>query len=329
MKPRIKKPLVVCITGAAGQIGYALIPLVASGDVFGYDQPVELRLLDIAPQIELLKGTVMEIHDGAYPLVVDVKCGFDPREMFKDMDIGLFVGGFPRKEGMERKELMAKNCGIFKEQGQALNDVAKPTARILVVANPANTNCLVLSKFAPNIPKENFSCLTRLDHNRTLAQLAEKAKVPLPAVKNVIIWGNHSSTQFPDTNYAVIDNKPATDVIADANFLKDELVTVVQKRGAAIIKARKASSAMSAAKAIRDHMRSWYFGTDEWTSMGVIAKGNPYGIDEDLCFSFPCRCTGGFEYKVVGGLLFDDKGKERIKATELELVEERKEALGL
>ncbi len=319
----------VCITGAAGQIGYSLIPLVASGDVFGADQPIDLRLLDIPPMMESLRGTAMEMQDCAYPALASVKYGADPREMFKDMDVGIFVGGFPRKEGMERKDLIAKNCGIFKEQGAALNEVAKPDSKVLVVANPANTNCLALSHYAPRIPKENFTCLTRLDHNRALAQLAEKAKVPVPKVKNVIIWGNHSSTQYPDVSFATIDGQPLRGIITDEPYLKGEFITTVQKRGAAIISARKASSAVSAARAIRDHLRTWYFGTPEgeWVSMGVLTQGNKYGLDENLCFSLPCKCKN-FKYEVVNGLKWDEFSKEKIAITQKELLEERKDALG-
>ncbi len=324
-----KKPIIVCVTGAAGQIGYSLVPLVASGEMFGPDQPIELRLLDIPPMTESLKGLSLEIQDCAYPLVRDLKYGSDPREMFKDIDVGLFVGGFPRKEGMERKDLIAKNCNIFKEQGTALNEVAKSTTKCLVVANPANTNCLILSHYASKLPRENFTCLTRLDHNRALAQLAEKAKTEITKVKNVIIWGNHSSTQYPDVNFATIDGKPAKEVIPDEKYLHGDFLTTVQKRGAAIIAARKASSALSAAKAIKDHIKSWFLGTpgDEWVSMGVLSVGNKYGVDENLCFSFPCKCKD-FKYEVVNGLKWDEFSKGKIEATQKELQEERKDALG-
>lgn len=322
-----KKPLVVCITGAAGQIGYSLLPLVASGEMFGKDQPIELRMLDITPCLESLKGSAMELQDCAYPVLTAVKYGADPKEMFKDMDVGLFVGGFPRKEGMERKDLIAKNCGIFKEQGKALEAVGKSSAKILVVANPANTNCLTLSANAPKIPKKNFSCLTRLDHNRALAQLADKAKTTVEKVKNVIIWGNHSSTQYPDVTHGTIAGKPIKEVIPDEKYLHGDFLTTVQKRGGAIIAARKASSALSAANAIKDHMRSWYFGTPEgeWVSMGVIAPDNKYGVDPNLCFSFPVKCKG-LEYEIVDGLAWDAFSKEKIAATQKELQEERAEA---
>lgn len=324
-----KAPLIVCVTGAAGQIGYSIAPLIGSGEFFGHDQLIELRFLDIAPMMPVLQGLVMEMQDCAYTAITKVKCGADPKEMFKDMDIGIFLGGFPRKEGMERKDLIAKNCSIFKEQGIALNEVGKATTKCLVVANPANTNCLILSSFAPKIPKKNFTCLTRLDHNRTIAQLAEKANAPVNTIKNVTIWGNHSSTQFPDTVNATINGKPVAEVITDAAFLTGTMMTTVQKRGAAIIAARKASSALSAAKAIRDHMRSWMFGTPEgeWVSMGVIAENTKYEIDHDLCFSLPVKCKG-FEYEIVEGLAWNAFAKEKIALTMKELQDERKDALG-
>jgi len=321
---------VVCITGAAGQIGYSLIPLVASGEVFGENQPIELRLLDIAPMTEALKGAAMEIQDCAWPLV-SVKYGSDAKELFKDIDVGIFAGGFPRKEGMERKDLIAKNVAIFKEQGQILNEVAKTTTKILVVANPANTNCYILSRYATKIPKENFTCLTRLDHNRALTQLALKADVAVKNVKNVIIWGNHSSTQYPDPTHVQINDRPVDEFIKEKEFLQGELVSSVQKRGAAIISARKASSALSAAKAIRDHLRSWYFGTQEGeiVSMGVLSHNNNYGIDKELCFSFPCKCTKGFKYEIVDGFKFDEFGTSKMKTTEKELQEERADAMAV
>jgi malate dehydrogenase len=324
-----KSPLVVCITGAAGQIGYVLSQIVASGQVFG-ERKIALKLLDIEMCMPQLKGGVMELEDCAYPTLASVELGFDPMIIFKDMDVGIFVGGFPRKAGMERKELMAKNCNIFKVQGAALDKVAKKTAKILVVANPANTNCLMLSQYAPSIPKKNFSCLTRLDHNRALSQLAIKANTPVETVKNVIIWGNHSSTQYPDVSYATINGKKVSEVISDQKFLTQDLIATVQKRGAAIIEARKNSSVISAANAVKDHLKSWVLGTPEGTfvSMGVISQGNKYGIDENLCFSFPCTCKN-FEYTIVDNLPFSEFSKEKIAATEKELKEERAEALSL
>lgn len=293
-------------------------------EMFGIDQPVEVRMLDIAPMMKVLDGVAMEILDCAYPMVRGVKYGSEAKEMFKDADVVLFVGGFPRKAGMERKDLIAKNCNIFKAQGAALNEVAKTTTKILVVANPANTNCLTLAKNAPKIPRENFSCLTRLDHNRALSQLAVKAGTKVTGVKNVVIWGNHSSTQYPDVSFATIDGKAAKSVVTDEKYLHGDFISTVQKRGAAIIAARNASSALSAAKAIKDHVRSWMLGTPEgeWVSMGVLANGNKYGIDEELCFSFPCKCKD-FKYEIVNGLKWDEFGKAKIEATQKELQDVR------
>lgn len=291
---------------------------------------IELRLLDVEMCKDPLRGLVMELEDCAYPFVASVQSGFDPMVLFKDMDVGIFVGGFPRKQGMERKELISKNCNIFKVQGAALDKVAKKTCKILVVANPANTNCLMLSKYAPSIPKKNFSCLTRLDHNRSIGQLSIKSKAPVTSINNVIIWGNHSSTQYPDVTYATINGKKATEVINDEKYLSGDFITTIQKRGAAIIDARKASSALSAANAIKDHLKDWYFGTkdNEFVSMGVLTEGNKYGIDEDLCFSFPCKCKN-FEYTIVEGLAFNEFSKAKVLATEKELKEEKTDALSL
>ena len=246
--------------------------------------------------------------------------------MFRDVDIAVFLGGFPRKAGMERKELLQRNMNIFKEQGQALNDVAKPTIKCLVVANPANTNALVLSTNAPNIPKRNFTALTRLDHNRALAQLAAKASVAVEHVKNVAIWGNHSSTQYPDVNHGTISGTPIKQVITDHTYLHSDFINSVQKRGAAIIEARKLSSAMSAANAATNHIRDWVLGTKEheWVSMGVASDGS-YGIEEGLIYSFPCTCRDG-EWTVVQHLHIDDFSREKMELTKIELIEEREEA---
>jgi malate dehydrogenase len=237
----------------------------------------------------------------------------------------VFIGGFPRKQGMERKELLAINGKIFKAQGTALNSVAKPTAKILVVANPANTNCLILQSCCPNIPKENFSCLTRLDHNRALSQLAIRSGVHVSKVKNAIIWGNHSSTQYPDVNHGTIDGKPIREVIKDDVYLNEDFISRVQKRGAEIIAARKGSSVFSAANAVKDHLRDWYLGSNDWVSMGIISTG-AYDVSKDLCFSFPIRCKGHWQYEVVEGLALDQFSKTKISETEKELKEEKEEA---
>merc|ERR1712142_1018427 len=261
-------------TGAAGQIAYSLIYQVASGYVFGNNQPLILHLLDIAPMMMVLGGVVMEIQDCAFPLVRDVVATDDPNVGFKDIDAAFLVGAMPRKEGMERKDLLAANVKIFKVQGEAMDKHAKKSVKVLVVGNPANTNALICSHYAPSIPKENFSAMTRLDQNRAAAQLANKAGVGVADVKNVIIWGNHSSTQFPDAAHATISGKPAPEVIGDAEWLKTVFLPTVQKRGAAVIAARKLSSAMSAAKAASDHMKDWFQGTDSYVSMGVFSDGS-------------------------------------------------------
>jgi len=264
-----KDPITVVITGAAGQIAYSLLYQVASGYVFGSDQPLVLHLLDIAPMMGVLGGVVMEIQDCALPLVRNVVATDDPNVAFKDIDAAFLVGAMPRKEGMERKDLLAANVKIFKVQGEALDKFAKKSVKVLVVGNPANTNALICSHYAPSIPKENFSAMTRLDQNRATGQLALKTGKPITAIKRVTIWGNHSSTQFPDASQATVDGAP---LAVDSAWLQTEFVPTVQKRGAAVIAARKLSSAMSAAKAASDHMKSWFSSTPagDWVSMGVF-----------------------------------------------------------
>jgi malate dehydrogenase len=316
----------VCVTGAAGQIGYSILPMIASGQMLGPHTRIALALLDIPQAEDSLRGVAMELQDCAYPLLDSITYGSDPREVFRDVDLAIFLGGFPRKAGMERKELLQRNMNIFKEQGQALNEVGKPTIKCLVVANPANTNALVLATNAPNIPKRNFTALTRLDHNRALAQIAAKASVPVDQVKNVAIWGNHSSTQYPDVNHGTISGTPIKQVISDHHYLHTDFISSVQKRGAAIIEARKLSSAMSAANAAVNHMRDWVTGTkpNEWVSMAVVSNGS-YGIEEGLVYSFPCTSNNG-EWSVVQGLHVDDFSREKMEITKRELIEERDEA---
>ncbi|CAD7970273.1 unnamed protein product [Amoebophrya sp. A120] len=256
-----KKPLVVCVTGAAGQIGYAITPMICNGDMFGADQPVILHLLDLPFVMESLGGVVMEIEDGNYPLVYGVVATSDPAKAFTGADCAVLLGAFPRKQGMERKELMEKNIGIFKAMGEAVEKNANPNIKVLVVGNPANTNALVMSNFAPKVPKKNFTAMTRLDHHRALGQIALKAGCSVRDVQNVIIWGNHSSTQYPDVNHATVSGKPVRQVLGDDKYLNGEFIELIQKRGAAIISARKASSALSAARAAVTHMRSWFCGT--------------------------------------------------------------------
>lgn len=320
-------PVKVCVTGAAGQIGYSILPLIASGQMLGSDTKIVLSLLDIAPAEEALRGVVMELQDCAFPLVVEIQHGSDPHAAFSGADYIVFLGGFPRKAGMERKELLQRNLNIFKAQGAVLNEVGKPTTKCLVVANPANTNCLILSHFAPNIPKANFTAMTRLDHNRATAQIAGRTGSAITDVKNLIIWGNHSSTQYPDVNHATVRGAPVRAVVADDHWLNTDFITSVQKRGAAIIEARKLSSAMSAAYAAVNHMRSWALGTpeDEWTSFGIISDGS-YGIDAGLVYSFPVTVSGGV-FTIVQDLQIDEFSREKMELTKAELLEEKAEAL--
>lgn len=322
-----KKPLIkVCVTGAAGQIGYALLPMICRGLMLGADQRIWLNLLDIPQAQDALKGVVMELHDCAFPLLAGVSQGSDPVEMFRDCDLIVFLGGFPRKAGMERKDLISKNVSIFKQHGEALNTVGKPSVKCVVVANPANTNCLALSKFAPNIPKKNFTCLTRLDQNRAVWQIADRAKAPVYEVSNITIWGNHSATQYPDVNQGSVGGQYIRQYLNDDAWLNGDFISTVQKRGAAIIQARKLSSAMSAASATVDHVRDWYFGTPsgKWVSMGVVSDGS-YGVPEGLVFSYPVT-SKNFEWEIVKNVPLDKFSLEKICATAKELVEERSEA---
>jgi len=321
-----KAALRVVVTGAAGQIGYSLLYQIASGYVFGMDQPLILHLLDITPMMGVLGGVVMEIQDCAMPLVRDVVATDDPNVAFKDIDAAFLVGAMPRKEGMERKDLLAANVKIFKVQGQALDQFAKKTVKVLVVGNPANTNALICSYYAPSIPKENFSAMTRLDQNRAAGQLSLKLGQPISAIKKVTIWGNHSSTQFPDAAQATVNGQPLT---VDQDWLNNEFVPTVQKRGAAVIAARKLSSAMSAAKAASDHMKSWFSSTpaDDWVSMGVFSDGS-YGTPEGVMFSFPVNIKDG-KWSIVQGLSMSDFAKEKLALTGKELCEERDEAMAV
>lgn len=321
-----KAPLRVVVTGAAGQIGYSLLYQIASGYVFGMDQPLILHLLDIAPMMGVLGGVVMEIQDCAMPLVKDVVATDDPNVGFKDVDAAFMVGAMPRKEGMERKDLLAANVKIFKVQGQALDQFAKKTVKVLVVGNPANTNALICSFYAPSIPKENFSAMTRLDQNRAKAQLSLKTGNDIADIKKVTIWGNHSSTQFPDAAQATVDGKPLT---LDQDWLQTEFLPIVQKRGAAVIAARKLSSAMSAAKAASDHMKSWFSSTpaDDWVSMGVFSDGS-YETPEGVMFSFPVTIVEG-KWSIVQGLTMSDFAKGKLALTGKELCEERDEAMAV
>ena len=319
-----KAPLKVGVTGAAGQIAYSLIPQLLSGTVFGPDQPVALGLLDIPPALTALNGVVLELEDLALPLYAGATATDNVEIAFADCDVVIFLGAFPRKEGMERKDVMEKNVGIFNAQGAALAK-AKPGVKCLVVGNPANTNACILAEAAKGVvAPENITALTRLDHNRAKMALALRAKKPVEDVKGVCIWGNHSSTQYPDVRHAKVGGKAALDVLAaDKAWLEGEFITTVQKRGAAIIAARKLSSAASAAKAICDHVRDWVLGSKgEIVSMAVPSVGNPYGVPEGLVYSFPVTCEAG-KWTIVDNLTIDDFSREKMNATAAELVEEK------
>jgi len=322
-------PLKVVVTGAAGQIAYSLLYQIASGYVFGPNQPLTLHLLDIGPMMSVLNGVVMELQDSALPLLRDVIATDNAAVAFKDVDAAFLVGAMPRKEGMERKDLLAANVKIFKVQGQAMDKYAKKTCKILVVGNPANTNALICSHYAPSIPKENFSAMTRLDQNRAAAQLALKAGCKVQDVKKVTIWGNHSSTQFPDAEQAEIGGKPALSVLSDQAWLRNDFIPTVQKRGASVIAARKLSSAMSAAKAACDHMKSWFQGTPagDWVSMGVFSDGS-YNTPPGVMFSFPVTIANQ-KWSIVRGLNLSDFAKEKLALTGSELCEEKEEAMAV
>ncbi|OGN64090.1 MAG: malate dehydrogenase [Chlamydiae bacterium RIFCSPHIGHO2_12_FULL_49_9] len=315
----------VVVTGAAGQIAYSLLFRIANGDLFGLNQPVALHLLDVALHEKTLEGVKMELDDCAFPLIQEVKIGSDPEEIFGGADTFFLVGAKPRGPGMERKDLLQDNAKIFVEQGKALNRVASKEARILVVGNPCNTNCLIAMHHAPNIPKSHFFSMTRLDQNRAQHQLSIKANVGLEEVSCVTIWGNHSATQVPDFVNAKIQGKKATDVILDRKWLEGDFVSKIQKRGAEVINARGKSSAASAANAALGAMRSLIEPTKagDWFSMGVYSHKNPYGIQDDLVFSFACVSKGLGDAEIVKGLEIDPFLKAKIAITEKELLEER------
>jgi len=318
----MKNPVRVTITGAAGQIGYQLAFRIASGQMLGPDQPVILQLLEIPPALPALNGVVMELNDCAFPTLADIIATDDAEVAFKDSEFALLVGARPRGPGMERKDLLEANAKIFSAQGKAMNDHANRDIRVLVVGNPANTNALIASANAPDIDHAQFTAMTRLDHNRAIAQLAEKTGKHVTDVDGMIIWGNHSATQYPDVHHASVAGKPALEQV-DENWLKDDFIPTVQQRGAAIIKARGASSAASAASAAIDHMHDWALGTpgNSWVSMAVPADGS-YGIAEGVIYSYPVRCSGG-RYEIVQGLDVNEFSRSRMEASEAELREER------
>jgi malate dehydrogenase len=318
----MKAPVRVIVTGAAGQISYSLLFRIAAGEMLGRDQPVILQLLEITPAMKALEGAVMEVDDCAFPLVKNIIISDDPNVAFKDADYALLVGARPRGPGMERSDLLAANGGIFKVQGKALNDHASRNCKVIVVGNPANTNAWTAMKSAPALSPRNFTAMTRLDHNRAVAQIAQKLGVGVPSVKKMIIWGNHSTTQYPDVHHALVDGAAVKPKI-DHAWYDGTYIPKVAKRGAEIIAARGASSAASAANAAIEHMRDWALGTpaDDWTSMAVPSDGS-YGIPEGLVYSFPVTCKAG-EWSIVQGLGVDEYSRGKMLATQKELEEER------
>ena len=316
-------PVKVAVTGAAGQIGYSLLFRIASGSLLGPDTPVELRLLEITPALKTLEGVVMELDDCAFPLLSGIQTGDDPNVVFDGVNIALLVGARPRSKGMERGDLLEANGAIFKPQGRALNDHAADDVRVLITGNPANTNALIAQQNAPDVPAERFNALTRLDHNRAMAQLAAKAGASVNDITHMTIWGNHSATQYPDLFHAEVNGRNAAELIDDQEWLEQTFLPTVQKRGAAIIEARGSSSAASAANATVDHMRDWVLGTPagDWVSMSVPSDGS-YGVPEGLISSFPCT-TDGQGYEIVQGLEIDDFSRGKIDASTAELAEER------
>ncbi len=328
----MKTPIRVAVTGAAGNIGYAILFRIANGDLFGPDQPVALQLLEITPAMKALEGVAMELDDCAFPLLSDLVLTDDANVAFNNINWGLLVGARPRSKGMERKDLLSANGAIFTVQGKAINDHAASDVRVLVVGNPANTNALIAMRSAPDVPATRFTAMTRLDHNRAMSQLASKAEVPITAVKKVTIWGNHSATQYPDAYHAEINGKPAANVIDDDAWIKESFIPTVQKRGAAIIEARGQSSAASAANAAINHVQTWFGGTadGDWVSMAIPSTG-AYGSPEGVIFSYPVTVKDG-KYSIVEGLDLSYFDKEMIKKTGDELLEEKdavEELLGL
>jgi len=327
----VTTPVRVAVTGAAGQIGYSLIFRIASGAMLGPDTRVILQLLEVTPALGALSGVKMELDDCAFPLLDGVVCTDDANVAFGDADVALLVGAMPRKDGMERKDLLSANGGIFKPQGQAIAKNAKKDIKVLVVGNPANTNALIALNNAAGIDPRQFTAMTRLDHNRAMSQLAMRINRPVSSIKKMTVWGNHSTTQYPDLSHCEVDGKPAKSLVNDDAWINDTFIPTVAKRGAAVIKARGASSAASAANAAVDHIRSWALGTapGDWVSMSVPSDGS-YGVPEGLVSSFPCTCAGG-NYQIVKGLEIDAYSRAKIDASVAELQEERDavKALGL
>lgn len=325
----MKKPVRVAVTGAAGQIGYALLFRIASGEMLGKDQPVILQLIDIEPSMKAVEGVMMELDDCAFPLLAGMEAAHDPNVGFKDTDYAILVGAMPRKAGMERKDLLSANGGIFRPQGRALNDHASRDVKVLVVGNPANTNAHIAMKNAPDLNPRNFTAMVRLDHNRAITQAARKLGVPGTAVRKMTVWGNHSATQYPDLFHAEIDGVSVAEKINDQAWLEGEFIPTVQQRGSAIIQARGLSSAASAANAALEHMRDWALGTEEgdWVSMAIPSDGS-YGIPEGLIYGAPVVCKGG-DYELVKGLEIDAFSRKKMDETAKELEEERSAILDL
>lgn len=322
----MQKPLKrIAVTGAGGQIAYSILFRIASGEMLGADQPVALHLLEVPAGLDSLKGVIMELEDCAYPLLKEIHSGSDPYQVFSGVNYALLIGSKPRGPGMERKDLLAENGKIFIEQGRALNAAADPDIVVFVVGNPCNTNCLIAMHQAPKIPKERFFAMMRLDQNRATSALAIKANVPVTEVTQVAVWGNHSATQVPDFVNAKIGGKPALDLIKDRTWCEEEFIPAIQKRGASVIAARGKSSAASAANAAIDSIRSLILPTPEgeWFSIGLSAKGNKYGIEEDLIFSFPCRSKGNAQVEIVSNVPWDPFLTEKIALTHKELLEEK------
>ena len=310
----------IAVTGAAGQIGYALVFRIASGQLLGEETPVELRLLEIPPAMDAVRGVIMEVQDCAFPLLAGITATDDPNVAFDGADIAVLVGARPRTAGMERGDLLEANAAIFSAQGAALNKYASRDAKVLVVGNPANTNCLIALRNAPNLDPRNFTAMMRLDHNRAKAQLAAKTGAHVDAVRGLAVWGNHSATQYPDLHHTTVAGKSAMELV-DQAWYADEFIPTVQQRGAAIIAARGASSAASAANAIIEHIGDWVSGADDVVSMGVYSDGS-YGIEAGLIYSFPVRCADG-DWQVIDGLDISDFSRQKMRATEAELQEER------
>jgi malate dehydrogenase len=318
----MKVPVRVAVTGAAGQIGYSLLFRIASGEMLGKDQPVVLQLLEITSALQALRGVAMELEDCAFPLLAGIAMSDDPKVAFKDCDVALLVGARPRTKGMERKDLLEANGAIFTVQGRALNEVARRSVKVLVVGNPANTNAYIAMKSAPDLPRESFTAMLRLDHNRALSQLAAKTGRPVDGIEKMIVWGNHSPTMYPDYRYCTISGQPAPKVVNDQKWYLETFIPTVAKRGAAVIEARGLSSAASAANAAMDHMRDWLLGSSgKWVTMGVPSDGS-YAIPEGVIYGYPVTSSAG-KYQIVKGLEIDPFSRERMNATLKELEEER------